>query len=107
MPKVCTVANIRIMHCDYEMWRMLSKGATLASWPRGAKPSWEEGYTSTIFCLNHGRIDQDTPCLWGLCGHSPLSKSCIEALSILGCNDSGLYLLYDGHGGLTSLVRRA
>jgi len=32
MLKVC---NIRVLLLDYEMWRALSKGAAVTSWPRG------------------------------------------------------------------------
>jgi len=51
MPKVCTVANIRIMRCDYEMWRTLSKGAAL----KGSRPRVVASRRQTLL---GGRVHQ-------------------------------------------------
>ena len=99
--KVCTAADIRILRCEYEMWRVLSKGAVCTSWPRGAGLSRKKGYTSTIFSFNHGHLDHAMACvccLWNILLHSTKNPGCIN---------SGLYLLYNGYEGMTSLVRRA
>jgi hypothetical protein len=76
---------ICVLLFDYEMWWMLSKGAALTSWPRGTGLSGKREYTSTIFNLKHGHIDQDIPCIWGLCGtFSSFERHCIEAPPNLG-----------------------
>ena len=87
---------------------MLSKGAAVTSWPRGTGFSEQKEYTSTISALAKVILAKIYPAFAVCVEHSPpLNKSCIEVLSNLGCFYCGLYLLYNGHEGMTSLVRRA